>query len=263
MVLSEDGSALITSMVTDPAWPGSGIVALDAATGAVVDVAPTAPAGSSDADYDFERDGDAIIQVGVIGIEAYEFRNGQFSDRRYLPTGTNSALGRIHFDRARGRVVAVKPASRELARVNLIAGLSTTTCNDGAPNSIGVRATLAAAGSPYAGDQIVLTCSGLTPGGMVGYPVVATQLGPPIQLPFSAGRICLGGVTGRISSQAQAARPDGTHRYGLATATMPLSTGSAAVLPGSTWHFQTWYRDSTVSGAPTSNTSNALSLTFR
>ena len=46
-------------------------------------------------------------------------------------------------------------------------------------------------------------------------------------------------------------------RVGLTTLPSGLQ-----VLPGQTWHFQSWFRDS-VSGNSTSNTSDAVSVTFQ
>ena len=42
----------------------------------------------------------------------------------------------------------------------------------------------------------------------------------------------------------------------------PTPNGLISVLPGESWNFQLWYRDS-VSGSATSNFSNGLQLTFQ
>jgi hypothetical protein len=42
---------------------------------------------------------------------------------------------------------------------------------------------------------------------------------------------------------------------------MPTPTGFAPALPGETWNFQAWYRDS--NPEPTSNFTGAVGVTFR
>lgn len=42
----------------------------------------------------------------------------------------------------------------------------------------------------------------------------------------------------------------------------PTGVGAGQILPGSTWNFQMWHRDSTAGGGSGSNLTDAVSVTF-
>lgn len=78
--------------------------------------------------------------------------------------------------------------------------------------------------------------------------------------PFNDGFLCVSGSLQRLSPVATNAA--GTAILDLDFTSPPISTGPSAITPGSTWHFQGWYRDITGPGGSGSNTSNALTVTF-
>ena len=80
------------------------------------------------------------------------------------------------------------------------------------------------------------------------------------QLPFGNGFVCVGGSVNRVLP-ALISDPMGTVRLDVDLTQPPFGSGAGAVLPGSTWNFQYWYRDPT--GFPTTfNLSDAVQITF-
>ncbi|MFT7678135.1 MAG: hypothetical protein ACI8QC_002121 [Planctomycetota bacterium] len=82
----------------------------------------------------------------------------------------------------------------------------------------------------------------------------------PFIPPTSQGNLCLTGSVLRFHAQSAAASGEGWFFADVDTTDMPSSPPSS-VMPGETWHFQTWYRD--INPANTSNFTNALSITFQ
>ena len=74
------------------------------------------------------------------------------------------------------------------------------------------------------------------------------------------GRLCLLNP-GRFVQSVQNSGTTGTFSTTVIPQFMPTPAGFVSALAGQTWHFQYWHRDS-VSGTPTSNFSNACSMTF-
>ncbi len=74
------------------------------------------------------------------------------------------------------------------------------------------------------------------------------------------GRLCLLNP-GRFVQSVQNSGTTGTFSTTVTPQFMPTPSGFVSALAGQTWHFQYWHRDS-VSGTPTSNFSNACSMTF-
>lgn len=122
------------------------------------------------------------------------------------------------------------------------------------PNSTGLPAHASASGCPsVAINDITLRTEQLPPNKNIFlfYGPTATQI------PFGAGYLCVSGGIYRL--------PPGTSDSAGVHATQldldeppPGGSGPGEILPGSTWHFQSWYRD--VGG--TTNTSDALSISF-
>ncbi len=79
-----------------------------------------------------------------------------------------------------------------------------------------------------------------------------------IQVPFADGNRCVGGGTWRLSPAAQ------TNANGRIIHPIDLQTqsGPGALLPGTTWHFQLWFRDPNGPGGTGSNLSDGLTATF-
>lgn len=89
----------------------------------------------------------------------------------------------------------------------------------------------------------------------------------PGLVPFpggSSGNLCLGGVIGRrVGGLVLSSGTSGTVTEPVDLDVIPQPTGPVAVLPGDSWHFQLWYRDTLAGlGIPTSNFTDAVRVTF-
>ena len=142
-------------------------------------------------------------------------------------------------------------------------GFGTRYCSPAVPNASGAPARLRVTGSAFVSqNDLWLRADSLTPNAFAYFLTSRTQgftAGPG----GSRGNLCLAGSIGRrvggaiVNSGAAGAIDLRTN-----LTAMPQPAGAVAVLVGDTWNFQTWYRD-TFAGAPTSNFSDAVSVTFQ
>lgn len=126
-----------------------------------------------------------------------------------------------------------------------------------APNSAGPGARISHEGGPgIAANNFVLDATGAVPGhlGLFFYGDGRDEL------PFGDGWICVAGAMHRLGP-ALAAGPHGALARPLDLTAPPAGSGQGEITPGSTWHFQLWYRDPAASGAGF-NFSDALSVRF-
>lgn len=77
----------------------------------------------------------------------------------------------------------------------------------------------------------------------------------------SAGKLCIA-ASGRYISSIQTSGLAGTFETIIDPLMLPQPTGFTAAMPGESWVFQYWHRD-TLGGLPTSNFTNACSVRFR
>lgn len=130
----------------------------------------------------------------------------------------------------------------------------------GCRNSTGSGALLTAAGSTSVStDNLVLTTSQM-PTFTLGLMLQGPSIGGP--LPFFDGRRCVTGNLVRWPIQNSGAT--GSFSYGPGLAAFSVGNFPAAfwITAGSTWHFQTWYRDTLGPCATGANVSNSASVTF-
>ncbi len=124
-------------------------------------------------------------------------------------------------------------------------------CN-GQPNSASSGARLHASGSlAVAVNDLDFNVSGL-PLNSPGY-FIASET--PTRSTVLAGNVCVGGLVRRFSLSVQNSGGSGEVNFSPDLANPPQG---AQFAPGSTWHFQYWYRDL----GPTANFSDALALRF-
>ena len=206
---------------------------------------------------------DELALVSSDGVEVVHFDGANFS----APERVLGGAGRIAFDPTSGVLAAAGyeagPWGTGLWTADLFQGRLQTACDAGAPNATGVQATLTASGSPFAGESLVLTSSGLMPFGMPGVLGVSDALAPPMPAASGLGEFCLGGTFRRFAAPIEVANASGQREHVIATDSFATSTGPVSVAPGSTWVFQEWHRDVAPSGAATSNASTAVAITFR
>ncbi|MCP3918592.1 MAG: hypothetical protein GY711_23845 [bacterium] len=105
-----------------------------------------------------------------------------------------------------------------------------------------------------------VVAAGLPPGrfGILCYGPDATRV------PLGDGFLCVAPGTAGIFRLPRPvfSDPAGATARTLDLTQPPLGGGAGRVLPGSIWHFQLWYRDTTVGGGSGSNLSDALSIAF-
>lgn len=135
---------------------------------------------------------------------------------------------------------------------DIASSLGTNYCVSN-PNSSGFPALIAASGCSSVGINAIT----LTTTQMPANKSALVFYGPnAIQTPFGAGVLCIGGGFNRLVPGASNAI--GVYARPLNLDVPPASSGASQILPGSTWRFQTWFRD--VGG--TTSLSNATAITF-
>lgn len=78
----------------------------------------------------------------------------------------------------------------------------------------------------------------------------------------SAGNLCLSGAIGRYTDQVASTGSTGTLSAFINPQELEQPNGTVSAMVGETWYFQCWSRDFE-NGAPTSNFSNGIALTFQ
>ncbi len=254
------GSAVVIPFVSTlgPATCPVGVV-LDAATGAPLD----SLLGASR--YGLDLGGEAWLELDqtvFAGLRRVRVSAGSARELGILPLPLQGGSPLVHPTTRIAVTVLGPEGSRDLLhRIDAID--EARFCSPTATNSIGLRATLEIEGSDAAGGTLAAVVAGLRPGSMAGYLLVGDTAVPPLPLPVGPGTLCLGGTLGRFAGQAQTADSSGRHHYAVDTANLPTALGPTAVLPGSTWTFQAWYRDTNPAGGPASHTSDAVRVHFR
>ena len=132
------------------------------------------------------------------------------------------------------------------------------------PNSTGFPALTRACGDDaVAANNVTLIASRL-PQDSFGFFITSTTQGFTQMPGGSVGNLCLGGQIGRYVGPGQIQNSGAMGRFtlGLDLTQTPTPTGFAAVQPGETWNYTTWFRDS-VGGVATSNFADGISVTFQ
>jgi hypothetical protein len=130
----------------------------------------------------------------------------------------------------------------------------------GCQNSTGIGALMSAAGSTSVGlDNLVLTTSQM-PAFRQCITIMSANLSVP--LPFYDGRRCLQSPMSRFGVQNSGAGGTTAIGPGLAAYSVANFLPANWIVAGSTFGFQTWYRDSTGPCGTGSNMSSAISATF-
>ncbi|MEM8711933.1 MAG: hypothetical protein AAGG01_13355, partial [Planctomycetota bacterium] len=142
--------------------------------------------------------------------------------------------------------------------------LPASPCGNASPttgclNSVGTGASITGSGSTSVGlDNLVLTTSGMVPGTFA-----ITFMGPGMipSTPVGNGLLCIAGPLYRFPSFATLG---GTASIGggLVSFSITNNPPPGQIISGSTWNFQTFYRDIGGPCGSNFNLSNALSVTF-
>lgn len=141
-------------------------------------------------------------------------------------------------------------------------GLGDPYCGPAVVNSSGMSGSISASGSPLVtSNDLILIGEGLTTNAFA-YFVASRAQGFVANPGGSQGNICLGGSIGRVvGGSILNSGSGGSVAVAANLMAMPQPTGPVAVVPGDSWNFQCWYRDS-FGGAATSNFTDGLSILF-
>ncbi len=130
------------------------------------------------------------------------------------------------------------------------------------PNSTGVPGGLTGSGQlDVAQNDCTLTASGLPVGQATVLLASKTSLFTPLPAGNSNGNACLGGAIGRFLQQVTVSSPAGRATFAVDLTAIPQGTGPVTALPGDTWYFQAWHRDT--AGPKGNNFTRSLAVTFQ
>ena len=140
--------------------------------------------------------------------------------------------------------------------------VGTPFCGPAVPNSTGQTGVLVGLGSNVVADMdFSLQASNLNLNDFA-LPLVSLDQAF-IQMPGnSVGNLCLGGSIGRFNSLISPTGATGSFTVQIDLNAIPQGAGLVSVLPGETWNFQVWHRD-TVNGLSSSNFTQGLNVTFQ
>jgi len=127
-------------------------------------------------------------------------------------------------------------------------------------NSTVVPGLLQAEGSAEVATNDFRIRAAYLPPGALGYLLASQTPGLVHQPGGSQGDLCLGGEIARWRHDVRKADQGGATLQAIDLMSIP-TTPPQAVLPGDTWYFQEWYRDSNPN--PTSNFTQAIEVRFR
>ena len=146
--------------------------------------------------------------------------------------------------------------------ITITEGVGSIVCAGNA-NSTGVGADLRACGSSVVADNdTTLTLANL-PSNQTVLLVNSRETILVANPGGSQGDLCIGSLAmGRHVNDILNSGASGTASLALDLANVPTNLGRTAVLAGDTWYWQAWYRDVDGGGAPTSNFSSAICVTF-
>ncbi|MEE2941699.1 MAG: hypothetical protein VX460_15030, partial [Planctomycetota bacterium] len=141
-------------------------------------------------------------------------------------------------------------------------GVGSNYCGPAATNSAGLSATIRAEGSSAAADNDVTLYVEDLPLNVFGLLVTSQTQGNTPNVGGGLGTLCISGQIGRFNANIGNSGSQGEFAIALDLNQIPEGGSFVSVVAGETWNFQAWYRD-TVSGLPTSNLSDAVSILFQ
>ncbi|MFT5732891.1 MAG: PAS domain-containing protein [Planctomycetota bacterium] len=129
-------------------------------------------------------------------------------------------------------------------------------------NSTGQPSVMSAIGSPFLMDNDVTLHTDSLPNSVLGYYIVSVNEGFLANAGGGSGNLCVGASTGRYAGNILSSGGSGSVELLIDVTSLPQPTGAVPILPGETWRFQFWHRD-TSGGGSTSNFSDGLRVTLK
>ncbi|MEM6671963.1 MAG: hypothetical protein AAF726_03915 [Planctomycetota bacterium] len=195
------------------------------------------------------------VELGVVTDGPVYHIGGGIPVTRYNAFGAPGRLGALAWERNVGGEIDVKGGVVDFALRPY--GVGVQYCF-GAPNSTGERGLITAAGATVSTSNMRLFADRLPPGSL-GFFVVGDTMTSVSMPGGSAGVLCIGGSVGRYSGTILSSGSNGSVNMVVEFDAIPQPGGPVATVPGTTWNFSYWHRDS-VSGTATSNFTNAMSV---
>ena len=138
-------------------------------------------------------------------------------------------------------------------------GIGTNYCV-AAPNSTGVISLISAAGNTSVSQNDLRLSAKQLPQDSFGF-FLASQTQSFVTNPGgSQGNLCLGGSIGRFNEMIQNTGGSGRLDINVDLNAVPQPDGPVPASSGETWHFQVWHRDTSPTGASSSNFTNGILL---
>ncbi|QDV04893.1 hypothetical protein Poly30_03870 [Planctomycetes bacterium Poly30] len=130
-------------------------------------------------------------------------------------------------------------------------------------NSTGSSAVISAMGSTSAANNNMMVMASSLPATSFGFFIVSQTQGFVMNPGGSSGNLCLSGAIGRYvgPGQIQNSGTSGTIGLTLDLTNTPQPNGAVSILPGQTWNYQAWFRDTSATG-PTSNFTDGLQIDY-
>ena len=116
-------------------------------------------------------------------------------------------------------------------------------------------------GSRFIGDSDMTLRASSLPQNAFGFFLVSDTQGFTANPGGSQGDLCLGGSIGRFvgAGQIKSSGSTGSFSLEIDLSNLPGPSGSVSAMPGETWNFQAWHRDS-VGGSAVSNFTGAVGV---
>ncbi len=142
--------------------------------------------------------------------------------------------------------------------------LGETYCETQDPNSTGTYGHIFATGSPYIADNDLLLRVNDLPDHSFGFFFVSRTGGTILPPGGQPGILCVGGHIGRYNEPGQIfnSGTTGAAVVQIDLLRTPTPFGLLPMMRGDRWHFQAWFRDTSMQGIPTSAFTDALAVDF-
>ena len=173
-------------------------------------------------------------------------------------------LSKVRVDGAQaveGVNIRIDPLGNNGSTISVLPGDVGTNYCPANINSSGVGAEMGAFGTAnVASNQLNIEATSM-PALVFGFFIVSRLDGFVANPGGSEGNLCLSGEIGRYVApgQIQNSGLAGTISLALDLGSLPQPLGPVAAVPGETWRFQCWFRDS-VAGVTTSNFSDGIAV---
>jgi len=137
-------------------------------------------------------------------------------------------------------------------------------CSPAVVNTSGESAEIFAIGSTVVSSNDITLRASQMPINQFGFFLASMDQGFVANPGGSAGNLCMSGLIGRFTGPGQVKNAGLAGRFQLVLNLNQIPAGAvfAAVAPGDTWNFQAWFRDTGPGGSPSSNFTNATTVTF-